>query len=139
MEKKQIITISLLIVCGLALFIVGDIVGMSYQNKKIDSATANLSNVFKILSSEVVPSIVSYGEVVKIDNRNITLSFNGDEITVEVIDGASIYGLGSDVGAGQYKMNFNQIKMGDYLNIVLNVDSNGNFTGDSVIDFSFSK
>ncbi len=97
-----------------------------------------MENVVKILRSDVVPSIVSYGKVTSIDGRKITMSFNNDSITIIINDDAIISSLvgSQDYSAGQNVSDISKIKVGDVLNISLIVDESGNFHGDSVINFS---
>jgi len=114
----------------------GLLLGMFWQKYRDDFKLEKAQSVFKILSSDVVPSIVSYGTVTNIDGRKITMAFNNDLITVKIKDSAAIYNLVGDNGNDQSKADFNQIKIGDSLNVTVDVNTDGTFEGESVINFS---
>ena len=134
MAKKQSYQTYLSPVLIVVFLLVGIVLGVLYQNKKEGNKLQQPAAVIKILNSDVVPSIVSYGKVTNIDGRKITMAFNEDLITIKVRDDASIYNIASQ--AGQSKMDFSQIKVGDMLNVKIDIDSDGNFEGYSIINFS---
>lgn len=115
--------IYLLIIAGIIIFIFGAGVGVSYQLQ--GGFSAKKETAFKTLSSKVVQSVVSYGEITKISDRNLNLSFAGDTITVYIKESAPIVSfVGQAAGANQQaqkNIEFKDIKVGDYANIVLKV------------------
>lgn len=127
MDEKKIAVIIPII----AALIMGGAIGIYFQFQK-DAPKLNIArNVIKSLSSKVVPSIVAFGKVSKIDGRNITLDYNGDSITISIINDAQIYGSsGQD---GQTAESFENIKMGDNLSVNLKVLPDGQLQGQSII------
>ena len=95
METKNII---ISIVAGLLVLGVGFLGGMLFNgvvNPKTvtqpqDTSTA-VPQIVKDLSSKVIPSIAAYGKVAKINGKNITLSYQGDSVTILVRDDAKVY------------------------------------------------
>lgn len=137
MDKKQLIT---LIVVGVLLFLIGGAVGLLYgmQGGSRGAKVEAVNN----LSSKVVSSIVAYGQVAKIEGRNITLSYLGDNLEVFITDTARIYSLTpastgktGTVAPVQKTVDFGAIKVGDSVNVVLKLSANGKTEGSSVIIF----
>jgi len=135
-NKQNLYFISLLVVLALGFLALGIAIGISWQDKKISLKTEKAENILKILNSEVVPSIVSYGIVSSINDREVTMVFNEDPITIKVKNGASIYNVGENGGKNLNQSDFSQIKVGDVLNAKITVDSNGIFESNSIIVFS---
>jgi preprotein translocase subunit YajC len=117
---------------------IGILLGIFFQYQISNSRLQKAQGVIKILNSEVVPSIISYGKVTNIDGKKITLAFNQDLITITIKDDALIRILSDSTAknADSAKSEINQIKVGDMLNVKTSVDSTGNFEGEEVIDFS---
>lgn len=132
MNKVRLFIIILIALLLLSVF------GLFYSNQKNIIRVEKMENAVKILRSDVVPSIVSYGKVTSIDGRKITMSFNSDSITIFINEDAMISSLtgSQDYTADQIVSDVNQIKVGDTLNVTLTVDESGYFYGDSVIIFS---
>jgi hypothetical protein len=125
-----------LIFLVLLFLIVGIILGIFYQNKKDIFKIEKTEAILKILNSEVVPSIVSYGIITEIKDREITMIFNEDPITIKIKDDASIHSVGKSAGESLSQLDFSQIKIGDVLNAEIKVNSAGTFESNSVIVFS---
>lgn len=138
MKKKKTYIILWLIVLGAFFLVIGITFGIYYKSQKNDIQQQKMKDAFKVLSSEVVPSIVSYGKVTNIEGRKVTMAFNNDLITILIKEDAMISSLigNGNPDVNQEKSDINKIKVGDMLNITVTVDENGEFQGDSVINFS---
>jgi len=135
MNKQQSLYLILLLVLALGILSAGGVFGILYQKQKDRPQIKKMETSLKILGSEVVPSIISYGRVTNITGRQITLAFNSDLITVNIRDDAPVYTFTSTGSSNmtQSEVSLNQIKAGDTLNISINVGSDGTFEGNSVI------
>lgn len=132
----------ILILFGVALFLVGGILGVVYQSHQTDPQLEKETTVIKTLSSEMIPSITAYGEVTSIDGQNITLSYAGNTMTVSVADGVKVFSFVKTSeekeisGSGSKEVEFKDIKKGDTLNINLKLMSDGQLKSQSVIILS---
>jgi hypothetical protein len=134
MEKNNYIIIVAVILI-IAAFFAGDIFGVSMQKKTTINQSEQTSALIKTLSSDAVPSIVAYGEVSEINDKNITLSFNGDTITAKIKDDANFYSYAGN-SSSPSKLSFDQIQVGDMLNISIKLTADGQLEGESVINFT---
>ena len=102
------------------------------------------ATTIKDLSSGIVLSAVAYGQVSAIDGRKITLTYNGQNMQIEIAKNALIYYLPSGGGsvklsaASVQKAKISDIKTGDLLNITINVSSDGVLIGNNVSIISSS-
>lgn len=132
---NKITSIALLVGAGLLLLIFGVGLGVLFQDKQESSSPSNkITEAVKALSSKTVPSIVAYGQVTKIDGRDITLSYNGDNITITIDANGQVYSFVNDSTGKpvQKKVEFKEVKVGDNLNITLKLLSDGQLQGQSV-------
>ena len=132
-------TVIILITAVLVSLVLGAGLGIFYQMQKdaakIQAGEKNAAAI-KDLSSGMVPSIVAYGEVSAINGRNITLSFNGKTMQIEISKDAKIYSSTPNTGSTATTLpraKINDIKAGDRLNITMKVLSDGQLQGQSVI------
>jgi len=127
MKKNNIL---ILIIVGLALFVVGSGAGVFYQTQKDSLKVETIDK----LSSKAVPSIVAYGQVEKIEGRDVALSYQEDALTVRVKDNAVIYSfiVDSEGKSSQQKVDFSEIKKGDNVNINVKVLETGELQGQQV-------
>lgn len=140
MNKNFIIL--LIIVAAAALVVLGGASGIVYQKQQnapqIEKAQ-KAESAIKTLSSKVVSSINSYGQVESINGKNIILTNNGDSITIKILDKATIYSLipentsGQKTASGRRQIEFKDIKKNDTLNIVLKVLPDGQFESQMVV------
>ncbi|MBX4201189.1 hypothetical protein KW786_03645 [Candidatus Parcubacteria bacterium] len=100
------------------------------------------SQVVKDLSSKVIPSIAAYGKVSKIENRNLTLNYEGDTVIIPVRNDAKIYSFVSSASGTATKPNtvpsskeitFQEVKMDDNVSVNVKVLENGTLEGFSVV------
>ncbi len=95
MTTKNILA---LVTSGIVLFVLGGVCVMAYQwqTKNNGGILSQLQqqkvpDVIKVLSSNVVPAMAARGIVTKVDGKNITLTSQGDSITVTMRDDAKLY------------------------------------------------
>ncbi|MDP3882990.1 MAG: hypothetical protein Q8Q48_02955 [Candidatus Staskawiczbacteria bacterium] len=135
MNKANIL---ILILIGAVLFVIGGGLGIFYQTQK-DAPYLKKASTIDVLGSKVIPSVVAYGRVTKIEGRNISLTYMGDSLTVQVKDGAQVSSFVSSSGSKtpvQTKASFNDIKIGNDINISVKVLTDGQLQGESVFILS---
>ncbi len=130
------------VIIGLALFVLGGGLGVFYQTQKdalkIQEAEKKSAAV-KSLSSDLVPSIVAYGEVSAIDGRNVTLFYNGKSMQIEINKDATVYSFSPSSGdekeplSSQQQVKISDIKKGDRLNVTIKLLPDGSLEGQMVI------
>ena len=141
MNKVSLIVLSVVVV--LVILSLGGGAGVLYQTQKdapqIEKLQA-LETAVKGLSSKIVPSVVAFGEVSEIEGRNITLTYNGDSVTVAIKADAQISSFVAPSSGGTAKqtiVQFGEIKNGDKLSINTKVLPDGQLQGESIMIFAF--
>lgn len=132
MNKASLV---ILVIIGVLLFLVGGGLGIFYQAQK-DASQIKKAETIDILSSSVIPSIVAYGQVTKIQGRNITLTFDNESIIVPIAQNAPVYSFNQSAGQAssvQKQGDISQIKSGDYLNISIGLSQDGKIEGATVV------
>ncbi|MEK7562211.1 MAG: hypothetical protein AAB509_00825 [Patescibacteria group bacterium] len=146
MDKKFLIVLH--IVSGLFILILGGGLGILYQSQKDSLPSANpKTQAVQTLSSKVIPAITAFGQVAKIDGKNVTLTFGGDSLTVKIIDNATVFlpaisttdKNGKPVTTQQQIANFTDIKVGDSVSINLKLLPDGQIEGQMVIIIGVQK
>jgi len=126
MNKLNLI---ILILIGVALFILGGGFGSYYQAEKLEPQI----NALRGLSSEVIPSIVAYGKITKIDGKNLTLTYGEGSITVKIRDNAPVYYfIDSPSGEQTKKIRLEDIKLEDSAHVSISISSDGQLEGTTV-------
>ena len=135
--------IFLLIIGAVFIFVLGGGIGVLYQTQQSAPQVEKLQTIeasIKGLSSKVIPSINAYGQVTKIEGRNITLDFKGEILTLKIKDDAQILSFVKLVsseentsGIDNQQTDFEEIKNGDNLNISIKFLPEGTLEGQSVI------
>lgn len=128
MDKKQKI---LLIIAGIFVFVLGGGMGVYYQKQNVQIVSS--SDLPKTLASKTI-SVHAGGTVTKIDKMNITLSSGKDQLIVPVNKNAKVSVFTSAQGSYQPDK-FSDVKVGDILNIDLQLSSDGKLQGQSVYIF----
>ena len=144
--NKAIITL-LIILAVLVSLALGAGLGIFYQMQKpapqLVVAEKNATTI-KDLSSGIVLSAVAYGQVSVIDGRKVTLTYNGQNMQIEIAKDALIYYLPSGGGsiklsaANVQKAKISDIKTGDLLNVTITVSPDGVLIGNNVSIISSS-
>jgi hypothetical protein len=114
------------------LLIVGLGVGVVYQAQKDMPQFNKMSAVFKTMTSKTIPSIVAYGQVANIQGRDVTLSFSGDNTTINIKPDATVYSFASKTNTRQ-QIAFSDIKKGDTINVSVKISPDGQLQGDMII------
>lgn len=107
-------------------------IGFSINKQKpaCPAPDAGVVKEIKALNSEVISSILIYGEVSQISDRAITLTYRADELEVVVGENAKI----SVVAEGPLKESkFSDIKVGSRLSIEAGINSDGRLEASSVV------
>jgi len=98
------------------------------------------------LSSKLIQSIASYGKVSKIEGRNVTLTFEGESLTIKVREEALIFSFTQTLGRSltgeaaplkkgdtvittRQKVELKDIKLGDDLGINIKLLPDGQLEG----------
>lgn len=154
MSNKNLIIVIVLIVVGLGLLAGGYFGGILYQQEKNKPELEKLERLekaektVKAVSSKVVASVVAFGEVTKISNKTITLTYGGESLEIRVKEDAQIYSFealtppkqGITAMPEQKKAEFSDIKVGSQVNAIIKILQDGQIEGLSVIIFpSFKK
>jgi len=127
MEKKSIVTLAVVVIFA---FVLGTLSGIFYQKQKAAPAIQGMQS----LSSKVVNAIVTYGTVNSIDNsRNITLSYNGDSMTISILTDAKVYIYENST---RREISFNDVQVGDVVNITASLDASGKPQGNMIVIFA---
>ena len=139
MEKRALIV---LLAVAVVMFLIGGGVATFLQSPKVEK----VNTVVKALNSKTVTAISFYGKVSKIDGRNVTLSYSGDSVTVNVLPASQVYGISASTvktdskgvttttpGSTQQLVDFSTIKVGDNLNINAKMSPTGELTGTFVL------
>jgi len=145
---NKVIVIFLIFVIFLAGLLTGISVMLLYKDASLgfnqQTSEENLKNTetVKLLSSKVVSSIMAYGEVQSIDEKNITLSFSGENIVIKLADDVQILTLstGGDKKSNYQPYLLSQIKKNYNVTVDLNLLTNGTLQGQviTVLPSSFT-
>ena len=135
----------LLVIGGLVVFALGAGAGVFYQIQKqakdpVIQKAIQIQPTVNILTSKTVQTIGAFGTVQKIDGRNITIAYGGDQITANIAADAQIFSSNptKDPKTGNITTGIPQvvtladIKVGDQLTVSLKILPNGQLQGDSV-------
>jgi hypothetical protein len=133
---NKIVLTSLIIFLGLVIFVVGGGVGIVFQTQK-DALELEKS---KLITSKLVTGVAVLGKVTKISERNVTLSSENESIIVNIEDSAnmlSLFNQGQDINsvekATSMAIKFQDIKIGDYLNVNGLINQDGIIKATTVI------
>ncbi|MGD0576647.1 MAG: hypothetical protein ABSA74_01050 [Candidatus Staskawiczbacteria bacterium] len=136
-KKENKSKLVILIIVGVALFLIGGGLGIVSTQKGSQRTKIEATNS---LSSKVVSSIIAYGQVKNIDGRNITLSNLDDNLTISIADNAQVYSFTTPVAGKnggtapvQQTVKFENIKIGDNVNVAIKLLPSGQLEGSSVI------
>lgn len=114
-------------------FSIGVAIGTFLQFQNNFDKLAFPSTIVKTLSSKVISTIMIYGIVENISDRNITLTNQGESMTIGINTIGKVYTRENDVTE---EIRFEDIKIGDTLNINASILPEGNLEGDIVYIFA---
>jgi hypothetical protein len=131
MEQKTLyISIATAIILA---FMAGLIIGAFYQIQKVAPQIQQTENVIQGISSEVINAVVAYGNVSAVgDGRKVTLSYNGDNLDIVLQVSAKIYLY---EGADKKEIQFEDIKIGDKVNVTAEIGKDASIQGNMMIIF----
>ncbi|MGA2418024.1 MAG: hypothetical protein ABSF55_02200 [Candidatus Staskawiczbacteria bacterium] len=140
MQKREIKVIIILIIIGLVIFVIGAGLGVFYQTKKDAiqiQQDEKISAEIQSLSSDIVTAVAAYGKVVAINGRDVTLSYSGKSLTINVGENVPVTSFsapakGSTQGTSQ-NLKFSDIKTGDNLSIALKIGQDGKLAAQTVL------
>ena len=132
MKKNQII----LIIVGIILLVLGFCLGGNWSQNKIGKIKTE-SPLVDLLSSKIINGLTTTasGEVTEMSDRNLTLSSEGNTLTIPIRKGVSIYRLAAPKVAEtpqsktREEIEFEEIKVGDKVNITCQLKEDGSLEG----------
>lgn len=130
---------ALTIVAVLIIFVLGGGAGVFYQSQADAPAltkVAKADELIKNVSSGIIPSMVAYGQISKIEGRVVTLTYGGNTLAINVKQDAPVYSFTQTTGSttpSQQKVDFSAVKTGNSVNIVLKMLASGDLEGQQVI------
>ena len=131
----------LFVIIILVVFLIGGGIGILYQSNQSNISGSQAQKnavVVKDLSSNLVPSVVAYGQVADIQGKELTLSFSGDTLKVLIRDDAQISTIGGlapsakTTTSNQAGLNFSDIKTGDSVSVNMKLSADGVWEGVAV-------
>lgn len=143
---NKIINIVCLIVAGILLLAVGAFGGVLLERKVINPKFEKMDTIAEEINSKLIISMVAFGKVAKISDRTITLTYGTENLAIRIKEDAEILSFNAPVlndkgeqvspgVPGQKNAEFKDIKIGDNLNIRLNILPDGELVGVSVMVF----
>lgn len=138
----------IMVIVAVIILIVGVVGGMAWQKSLSAASLQKLAQLqameptIKSLSTKMFPSIVAYGNVTKIEGRNITLTSNAETITIPTTDNTYIYTVeaptkpaakGTTAAPTQQRAQFSQIKTGNNVSVAIRVLPTGGIEALSVM------
>ena len=136
--KNKILIIILFLLGGLALLTVGGYAGILIEAQKTAPQLEILSKWQNLVESKVVSSsnIVVVGEVIKISDRKITLTSEGESLEIPIKEGVYVYTFDYSKTIGEEEVlfkpkaiNFEEINVGDIASIIIVINQAGEFEG----------
>jgi len=115
MPQKQLV----LVIIG-ALILVGLASGFGYQLGQKSVGATPENQLPTVLESKVTQkwSGLAVGVVTEISGRNLTLTKNGDSLTIPVLETAKIYfAISEELEKKPESISFEEIKVGDEVNV----------------------
>lgn len=142
--NNKILIISISAVIGGIVLLVGSFfIGVFLQAQKTAPRIEEASKIIKLVNSKLILTIITNGKITNISERTITLSNEGESFAVFVKENAEISSVvfseneegknGSSVGPVQKRIEFKDIKIGDYANVSLEILPEGELKAKSVI------
>jgi len=129
-SKKLYILISVAILIA---FVVGLSLGIFYQANKVSPQIQQTENIMKSISSEVINAVVAFGFVSGVsDGRVVTLSYNGENLDIVLQESAKI---NLYEGTAKKEVQFQDIKIGDKVNVTAEIGKDGSIQGNMMIIF----
>jgi len=136
MKKSPVIVYY--IVAGICLFVIGGLVGFFIDQQMNAPRVGVADNALKALTSKVIPSITAFGQVQGVLSRTVTLSYAGDTLDIKIADDAKVSSVNIGGNGGQKDITLGDVKVGDFVNITLQVSQDGSITGTKILVIPFT-
>lgn len=126
---NKILAIAIIVVATLLLLVGAFFVGVFYQLGPVSPAeSATAGTVLKVLSSKAVITTYMQGKVIKINEKDLKISAEGDDV---------IIGIGPETiissSVNYDALLLSQIKVGDTADVYAKLLATGEFTAESII------
>ncbi len=138
MKKENLILIA--VIGGVILLGIGFYLGLIYTQKQIEKTQIE-SPLTTLLASKVINGLktIASGEVKEISSRNLTLSKDGDTLTVSIREDAPIYRIVPPEEVTEIpqpiareEIKFEEIKVGDKVSISCQLKTDATLEGNEV-------
>lgn len=139
--QNKVLNIILAIVFGIAVLVVTFYFGVLIQTQKTWPRLEKSTKLIEALSSKVIPVIVANGEVTNISGRTLTITREGESISIPILEDAEIAFFElpkveqGNITPLKKKLEFTDIKVGDFVSVILKIEPDGEFKGSSVSVF----
>lgn len=139
--KKEIL-ITIVVIGGLVLLGVGFSLGLNLGKKAMEGTKVE-APLADLLGSELIGNLTTAasGEVTEISGRNLTLSKDGDSLTISIREDAPLYRLSSPEEkatevpqpVAREEIEFGEIKTGDTVSIFCQLKADASLEGIEII------
>lgn len=131
----------------LVLLTVGYLLGVGKTTKKLAPQLVAGEKIYQLISSKVSLDLIARGKIEKIEKRDLFLDWEGEKLTVSLKEDAKIVDLPFPLGPeikgiiinleSPYlkEIDFKDLKVGDWVNVYLEVKREGTFKGKGVVRF----
>jgi len=134
------------VIAGIVIFsATGYVIGSYFEQRVNGEKIASLEKVNNIFSySKLINSIIAFGKISNVSGRTITLTSGTDTLEITMRANAQIYSFTTPTSSGgqltgtpaQNVVAFEDIKVGDNLNVNMRMLPDGSFEGASAIIFA---
>lgn len=150
MTNKILIATVCAIIGGVVFLAAGYLAGVGLERGQTGFRLEKLEKTINVLnslsSSKIIASIVAFGEVTKISDRTVTLTYGTENLPIRIKEDAKVFSFilpapnnkGEQVISDipeQKNAEFKDIKLGDNLNVSIKILLEGQVEGLSVIIF----
>lgn len=132
----------------LILLTVGYLLGAIETSKRLTPQAIAGEKIYELISSKVTIDLIARGKIEKIEGRNLFLDWKGAKLTLFLKENAKIvdlpfFILGPEIegmiinleSPYMRTVEFKDLKVGDWVEVYLNVKKDGSFEGKGVLRF----
>ena len=138
MSKKHLVFVA---VAWIIIFAIG--LGAGFVLRSQTKTEIIKDQTINNLASKVISSVAVYGQIAKVQGRDLMLNNLGDNLTITLADNAQIYAFkiesvnkdqkSTSTTPVQQKASLADIKIGDKVNAVIKILDNGQLQGSSLV------
>ena len=138
MSKKHLVYV---VVAWIIIFAIG--LGAGFVLRSQTKTEIIKDQTINNLASKVISSVAVYGQIAKVQGRDLMLNNLGDNLTITLADNAQIYSFkiesvnkdqkSTSTTPVQQKASLADIKIGDKVNAVIKILDNGQLQGSSLV------